>query len=866
MGRPPRFGFAAICVFAVASGGLACGRSDLFSKRCPPGQPNCTSPNGRGGIGAGGFGGDGGITAGGGGSGGYGGVFGTGGRGAAGAGGRGSGGFGGIFGTGGRGAGGFGGGGSGGFGGAGFGGFGAGGFGGFGAGGCIPNLPEICNDGVDDNCNNLIDCADPGCFGNRACIVAGVEICNNGIDDDDDKLIDCADPDCVGSRACRIIMGPETCDNGVDDNGDGLTDCADPQCVAFPACLTVACRFDVDFGTLPPHGADVTRDMSTLSAGSSFASCVPPGGHGRVGRFVLTSAADVRIDITQAGSAHGVSVFRAGANQACDQNLIACFDAGQATTAMHSFPALAPGTYWVVVESHPGTEGGDRVRVSTGSATVAEICNNGVDDDGNGLVDCQDLACAGTTVCAQLQCVTDLSVGALVVGAPPRTVTFSTAGGPNRYHPTCVGASTAGDESISFTLPQAGGLLLSYSQTGNHGFALYPEAGAGLPCDTNERGCVFPNSPSGEIAYSNRPAGRYVLVVKANSAAEQGPVSVALSAFPNPQVELCSNGIDDDGNGLIDCNDPSCFGVSGCAATACVPDVNLGSLAPGLSVSTSVDVTAGRDLYQTRCGRGNGKEKVLRFTATSPMGLGVSCTQTGSQVLELAQQIGPLDACNANVVNCADPNIVPFGCNFIMPGLQPGNYNLIVDAFQMGSEGTVNITLFGVSPTTTEICNNGIDDNNDGAVDCADRTCVTSPLCTQFACRADSLLGLLPLNNVPVQTIAQTTASGDDQQTMCATGMGGQDAVVDFQLPGTANLLIEWAQLGNHVLGLFANDGALFACDAGASLACIPTNGMRTGQQALLRVPAGRYHLVIDANAAGDEGFVGLQISGVNSP
>jgi hypothetical protein len=201
-----------------------------------------------------------------------------------------------------------------------------------------------------------------------------------------------------------------------------------------------------------------------------------------------------------------------------------------------------------------------------------------------------------------------------------------------------------------------------------------------------------------------------------------------------------------------------------------------------------------------------------------------------------------------------------------MPGLQAGNYNLIVDAFQMGSEGQVNITLFGVSPTTVEICNNGIDDDNDGAVDCADRTCVTSPLCTQFACRADNLLGVLPLNGVPVQTIAQTTGSGDDQQTACATGMGGQDAVVDFQLPGTADLLIEWAQLGNHVLALFANDGALFACDAGASLACIPTNGLPIGQQTIQRVPAGRYHLVIDANASGSEGAVGLRITGVNSP
>ncbi len=72
--------------------------------------------------------------------------------------------------------------------------------------------------------------------------------------------------------------------------------------------------------------------------------------------------------------------------------------------------------------------------------------------------------------------------------------------------------------------------------------------------------------------------------------------------------------------------------------------------------------------------------------------------------------------------------------------------------------------------------------------------------------------------------------------------MGSQDQDVDFTLPGTADITIQWAQLpgGNHVLALFADDGALFACDAGASLACIPTNGSLNGQQTITNVPRRR--------------------------
>jgi hypothetical protein len=870
MGRPPRFLSAWIPFLAIACGGLACGRSDLFSVRAGRGNAGNAGSLGGGGTAGRGAGGNGGERGfgGGGGSAGLGGGGSTGGSGGKGQGG----GFGGGAGFGFGGGAGFGFGGGAGFGfggGGGFAGFG-GGFGGGGAGGCAPNTAENCTNGVDDNCNGFADCADPGCFGNRSCAVPGQEICNNGIDDDDDRLVDCADPDCLGSVACIPVMGNEICDNRVDDNRDGLVDCADPQCVMFPACLTVSCLVDVDFGTLAAHGADVTRTLNTSGAPTGYASCVPAGGRGRVGRFVLGSSADVRVDITQAmGSAHALSIFRAGVNQACDQNLVSCFDAGVASMTPHTFAGLDPGTYWVVVESHAGTQGTTRVRLSTGSATVTEICNNGVDDDGNGLVDCQDLSCQGAAACTVRQCVTDVALGALVMDGPARAATFDTTGGPNRYHPTCVGASSAADETIGFTLPQAGGILLNYTQpgTGNHGFALFPAAGPGLPCDTSENGCVFPNNTGGGISFANRAAGRYILIVKARSQAEEGPVTVSLSGFLNQKVvELCSNRIDDDGNGLIDCADPACFGVAGCSATACVPDVVLGQLSVGTSLTQHIDVTTGSDLYQTRCGRGNGKEKVLRFTATEPLGLGVSCTQTGSQVLQLSQQIGPLDACNANYMNCADPSSIPFGCNFVMPGLQVGDFNLIVDAFQMGSEGTVDITLTGIPPTTTEDCSNGVDDDKDGATDCADRKCVTSPLCTPLACRADQTLGLLPLNGTPIPVAVQTVSSGDDQQTTCASGTGGQDQDVDFELPGTTDLLIEWTQFGRHDFELFANDGALFACDAGASLACIAAANQMSGMQLIPRVPAGRYHLVVNADAAGGEGVVALRISGVLSP
>ncbi len=62
------------------------------------------------------------------------------------------------------------------------------------------------------------------------------EICNNCIDDDGDGLADCLDPDCAGSASCG-----EICYNGIDDDGDGQIDENDSDCpsVAYNSCFMV---------------------------------------------------------------------------------------------------------------------------------------------------------------------------------------------------------------------------------------------------------------------------------------------------------------------------------------------------------------------------------------------------------------------------------------------------------------------------------------------------------------------------------------------------------------------------------------------------------------------------------------------------
>ena len=55
--------------------------------------------------------------------------------------------------------------------------------------------------------------------------------------------------------------------------------------------------------------------------------------------------------------------------------------------------------------------------------------------------------------------------------------------------------------------------------------------------------------------------------------------------------------------------------------------------------------------------------------------------------------------------------------------------------------------------------------------------------------------------------VVQTAMSGDDQKgTSCTSAPGGQDGVVDFQVPALAEVTMQWAQVGDHAFALYDNE------------------------------------------------------------
>jgi hypothetical protein len=85
----------------------------------------------------------------------------------------------------------------------------------------VENTVETCGDWLDNDCDGLVDCADPACSG----VVP--EACGDTLDNDCDGFADCADGDCGPA-------GDEDCSDGLDNDCDGQIDCADSDCCGWP--------------------------------------------------------------------------------------------------------------------------------------------------------------------------------------------------------------------------------------------------------------------------------------------------------------------------------------------------------------------------------------------------------------------------------------------------------------------------------------------------------------------------------------------------------------------------------------------------------------------------------------------------------
>jgi hypothetical protein len=644
---------------------------------------------------------------------------------------------------------------------------------------CLTEGGEICGNYEDDDGDGRADCADTDCLGHPICDEQPpLENCHNSFDDDGDGDADCQDSDCTDTSFC---IPDEDCQNGVDDDRDGLTDCDDPACVALPLCG--ACDPNEDLGDVSP-GESLVRELSAQPVtGSSMLTCPEASGSGWQVRATFAAPVHLRLELdVSAGDLAAVGLIREQApSETCEMDEMACSPVGEQGNATVLENGLFPGTYRFAVKGVGNLTQPPVLRMEVTDGTVEqdcqdsvdedsdgltdcddpdcqevvaclpEDCENGVDDNEDGLTDCDDPGCVqhpaclppeecqnsldddgdsktdcadpdciGGASCVGSDCVVNHELGDLGRGDMV-SWSFDTSLASDDNQTSCGGGMGGPDVVASFTLTHSATVEIGLTQQGYHVFGLAAEAGPGSWCDAAEMGCIDPGGVGlpVEAAYM-LPAARYFVLVDAVSEAATGLGEIDLVVW-DPSVELCHDGLDNDGDGLADCDDPECgssascvpeaschddvdddgdgltdcedldcVGSLACVPSACAPDRDMGSVGP-LSPGYAVSTTLGwQDRYSAPCAAGGGgPDRVFRFTLEQGSGVVLRLNQESSSdhVLALALPGGPAGSCDEAIHLCEEAGGAGLPIVVEKEWLPAGDYFVLVDSYGPWGEG-----------------------------------------------------------------------------------------------------------------------------------------------------------------------------------
>jgi hypothetical protein len=401
----------------------------------------------------------------------------------------------------------------------------------------FPGHPEDCFDGSDNDCNGVADCLDPACANvpNCGCLPSpGGENCANGADDDCDGKVDCNDPSCVNTPACGCATSEAgACGDGFDEDCDGQIDCADADCASDRVCGCVGQQEDCSDGQ--DDDCDLLVDCADPDCQGLFpCACVPPGSPEQCSNGTdddcdgLVDCADPSCAVSPTCQMCMPENCANGLDDNCDGK-IDCAD-----PACNFAPNCVP---------------------------KPEQCNNHLDDDNDGLVDCDDPDCANNPICQEQQ--SNCQTAKLIPGSG--TYFGDTTGHASHTKGSCGG--DAGEAVFVFTLTNPSFVDLTsvgtsfdsviYVRTGNCG------AGKEIGCDDDSGGNLA-SHVTFNILY---PGTYYVFLdgftVDPQFGANEGPFQLHVTITPNPP-EQCHDGIDNDGDGLVDCADPECTNDGSC--------------------------------------------------------------------------------------------------------------------------------------------------------------------------------------------------------------------------------------------------------------------------------------------------------------
>ena len=301
---------------------------------------------------------------------------------------------------------------------------------------------EDCTDGQDNDCDGLADCDDSDC--EASCFELD---CADGQDGDGDGDVDCDDSDCADDFACIEVI----CDDGFDDDGDGDIDCDDSDCAEDVTC-EFACVAGMDLGVAT--GTAVATGTNLGEGDDSDGSCSTSTG-GEDVSYRWTSPATGTYTFSTVGSTYDTILYIdescVGAELDCNDD--ADFNAGVTSSEILDVFVTSGESIVVTIDAYEYFESGTYSLDIT--PTFEQTCDDGIDDDGDGVSDCADDDCTFDAACASLICPNyDLgtSTGTVMTGDLSGALDDS-------FEPSCASSFwsyTGNDYLVTWEAPESG--------------------------------------------------------------------------------------------------------------------------------------------------------------------------------------------------------------------------------------------------------------------------------------------------------------------------------------------------------------------------------------------------------------------------
>ncbi len=468
----------------------------------------------------------------------------------------------------------------------------------------------------------------------------------------------------------------QVCDDGVDDDEDGLTDCDDTEdCLGTPACPVPECSpaFVLNCGDTDTWA---NYNPGSTNVIASYTGCGDPYDYGDAPEYAYTFTAPVdgtvTVTLSNESAETDIIVIDGGSGDTCDPAMCVAWELSSA-----SFEAVAGHTYYFVVDGYAGAQGTYEISVTCPASETD--CSNGIDDDSDGATDCDDSDCAGATAC----------VGPCT---PPVTTTLGcgettsgTNSGPqstdlvDSYACNLTDTYPAPERAFLFTAPYDGTLTAALTDETAETDVLIVEAAGGL-CSPDQ--CVAWDYSN---ASTHVVAGQDYWVIVDGYGGDVGSWTLSLDCVADAEVS-CTDGIDEDQDGVTDCADPDCFGASPDCQPACQPAAQALTCGSTLSASNgAAGSTTAIETYGCSPWNYTGPEMAWPLTVDAPATVTVSLANEAADTDIVVLSDAGL---GCNPVSC-----LTWGYSAATFDAVPGTtYYVVVDGYN-GATGSFDLTV-----------------------------------------------------------------------------------------------------------------------------------------------------------------------------